>query len=247
MYWEAVSRTGVNLSETLRTVNHLVHSGELDWQLLFYYTNEATDELETIFFTDGLLTEYNPSGPISINGRRYDDLLLFLNQTALRSFLNNERQHPSFGGFVNFGFNNFGLSEVFVVGADALRDTRDFDFNADEPLPPFDYLILSAISGSPIHHAIRELFFVYMITFVIAAFAVFVTRRKLIKNIIEPVEALVKGYNAFNGGSDRHKYLDCGTPKWSEPFELTRIYMDTTEELHKSRIKENEEDEHNKA
>ncbi|MCL2392445.1 MAG: HAMP domain-containing histidine kinase [Oscillospiraceae bacterium] len=227
LFWEARERSGrMSLTNPDRMVYDFVRTGWLQWQILFDNTDDAKhhDDLITIYGRMGWQSLYDAGRQVRHQGRTYDNLLAFLDQVVYPDYLRNNRLHS--WGFISTDLFRFGLREVMTF------NWATFDNHSDDAAQKTELTILMAISGRPLSHAVSELLYIYIASFIIIALSVLILRKTIRRKLILPTKAVNIGFTIFSEGRDRYRYLDYDdSTAWQEPLELISHYEKTTDKL----------------
>ena len=211
-----------------RAINDLVQRGVLEWQVLFDNTAGYDGELVTLYSGGPHLMTRNVGGSIRHGGAAHDDLLAFLLDVGYQDYLHNESMYG--WGFISNDLQRMTLREVMAVATWTFQDAPAYDtetgFAASEP----DFIMLTAISGSPLRHAMNELRNIYIATFIISALAVLIMRRIIRDNLILPITEVNEGFTRISEGQNQYRYLNCDLA-WDEPMRLAQHYEKTTDKL----------------
>jgi len=140
----------------------LDHAGLLAWQLVFDVTGdvENPEELVTVYGLWPWLDVFAESGPVIVGSEEYPSLLSFLHQYTLTPFML-FNTHP-------VGVGDRGLRSITVAHAESFTDLSRHDPLSADPWPEPDFIMLTAIHGNPLRHAINTLSLVYWGTLTIA-------------------------------------------------------------------------------
>ena len=169
------------------------------WQTVLERTPEEGSEQITVY---AQRVDYHvpwESAPVTFKGNKYDDLTQMLRST-----------YDDATGFTG------NLLQMYVFNSTFLTRLQD-------GYEKTEYSIQSVVSFSPLWVAMNVLVETYLVTFLIAAFAVFVTLRIIHRNLTHPI-AVLNEHLAGHWMSFLKKQ-----PKWREPLELEQRFTELTD------------------
>lgn len=139
------------------------------------------------------------SAPVTFKGNKYDDLTQMLRST-----------YDDATGFTG------NLLQMYVFNSTSLSRLQD-------GYEKTEYSIQSVVSFSPLWVAMSALAEIYLVTFLLAAFAVFVTLKIIHRNLTQPIAVL----NAHL--SSRWISVLKKQSRWREPLELEQRFTELSE------------------
>ncbi|MCL2201344.1 MAG: HAMP domain-containing histidine kinase [Oscillospiraceae bacterium] len=230
VYWYIRSELSFIPTRQMGSVRDLLREGRVQWQLLFDGTADfdGSQELVTLYSTNFWLRRYNPGGTFRQNGMQAENLLTFVDRVLFPQLLLSE------GGFLSGHIQNLwgsNLWNLFMFQGSSIADTRYFDYERGDSFPQPDFRVISAVSVNPLLHAVRELIYVYILSFAICAIVVLGLRRALYRNLVRPIDAINDGFEAYNAGHGVYRYLDCEREVWDASVKLIENYKNATDTL----------------
>jgi len=216
---------GSLIQEYNTSVSDVDGTGLLDWQVMFDRTDEADNrsDLVTIYALYPWMSKYDDGGSINLNGGVYGSLLTMLAERGYQAYLDSN--------FMSFA-DIFRLDNITISAVRQRIDFRGYDFTLNEPLPEPDFIMLTAVSGSPLTYAISELRNVYIFSIILAILIVLILRAIINANLARPIETVNRG---ISDGWTRTYSPDDKPLKWREPYQLGEHYEDTLDKLRLNR------------
>jgi len=115
-----------------------------------------------------------------------------------------------------------------VAHAESFTDLSGHDPLSADPWPEPDFIMLTAIHGKPLSHAVNSLMLVYVFSFFLALYGALLLWRATRDNLTRPLEAVNAG---IADGWTRIRTPGDKALRWHEPFALYEHYEKTGDEL----------------
>lgn len=198
--------------------------GDVEWQLLFDYTDQADPdtELVTIYGTFPTMMLYDEGPQVHCDLGDYPSLMDLLLDKATYSH----------GGlYTYYDSSQESLWNIVLLSARSFTDYTGYEYPGEVEIQP-DFTLITAVQANPLKIAMGFLWKVYLITGLVALVGFLLVRDSVKKHLIRPLEEVNQTMAA---NRSRLPTLETSPPKWREPRLLAQQYMEIYDQLQKDK------------